>query len=332
MPNVIVTHNQKQQIKKNHKENIMRESKYWDDFENRINETVQSIKDGVDPKIRRVACFITDRCNFRCEYCNSDHTGNVMTRTKFLSMIHDYGNDAIIHITGGEPSTVKWLYPLIRLIGRAYRFHLNTNAYIKPPSKHLKRLKVSLDSTDSEKWDKIVGKKGAWERVVANIKEACSQTVVSITYTLSKKTFRNSIEFAKFCNVEFPGLYAVFFSVYKGTDPEYMLTPEDVEEFHGEVMPKLLNELGEESRQLMLETIDEKRRLMEGTRFEQNSTCGTCFLSMSERVISPNGEWSTCSHLYRDDIMLQVPEKRKECRYGCNRRLVAFNEEVEKRI
>lgn len=310
----------------------MRTSKYWDDFERRIEETADAINEGKRLKTRRVACFVTDRCNFRCEYCNSDHTGNVMDKEIFINMLKYYGNDAIIHITGGEPSTVKWLYPLLEKTAHNYRFHLNTNAYIKPPSKYLKRLKVSLDSTDSEKWDKIVGKKGAWKRVVQNIKEACSETVVSITYTLSRKNFRDAVKFAEFCNKEFPGLYAVFFSVYKGDNPEYKLSGDDVEEFFFDVMPKLLEVLQPESKALLEETIDEKRRLMEGIRFEQNSVQGICHISMSERVIAPNGMMSTCSHLYRDGIMLDSPIKHEKCRYGCNRRLVAFNEEVMKRI
>jgi len=310
----------------------MRQSKYWDDFARRVDETVLAIKNDKDPIVRRVACFVTDRCNFRCEYCNSDHNGEVMDKMTFLKMVAKYGDNAIIHVTGGEPSIVGWLYPFLEKNGDKYRFHLNTNAFITPPSKSVKRLKVSLDNTDAEKWDKIVGRKGAFEKVVANIKDACSETVVSITYTLSKKTFRDAINFAKFCNKEFPGLYAVFFSVYKGENVDYRFSDDEVNEFYNDIMPELLEELNDESRSLMLETIDEKRRIMEGVRFEQNSTSGICHLSMSERVISPSGEESTCSHLYRDGIMLDSPIKHEKCKYGCNRRLVAFNEEVCKQL
>lgn len=280
----------------------------------------------------------TQGCNVHCHGCHNPETWNWDDGFKFpTEKIYQkvFEFDKVISrfwVMGGEPSVVKWLYPVLEQYGKKCRFHLNTNAFIKPPSEHVQRLKVSLDSTDSAKWDKIVGKKGAWKRVVCNIKEACSKTVVSITYTLSKKTIDNAVEFAKFCNTEFPGLYAIFFSVYKGTDPEYKISKDDADKFYNNILPELLNELNDESRALILETIDEKRRLMEGVRFEQNSTSGTCFLSMSERVISPDGNMSTCSHLYRDGVMLNAPEKRKECKYGCNRRLVAFNEEVESRL
>jgi len=310
----------------------MRQSKYWDDFDRRIDETVEAVKSGTEPLVRRIAVFVTDRCNFRCEYCNSDHRGAVMDKAKFIETVEKYGDTAIIHITGGEPSTVSWLYPYLKENGDKYRFHLNTNAFIKPPSSSLRRLKVSLDNTSAAKWDKIVGRSGAWNQVVANIKEACSETVVSITYCLSKKTFRDAVAFAKFAKTEFPGLYAVFFSVYKGDHPDYQFSKEDVTEFWNIIMPELLTELDEESKALIRETLDEKKRIMEGTRFEQNSTSGTCHLSMTERVISPTGQTTRCSHLYRDGLMLCEPLKHEKCKYGCNRRLVAFNEEVCKRL
>lgn len=39
-----------------------------------------------------------------------------------------------------------------------------------------------------------------------------------------------------------------------------------------------------------------------------------------------------CSHLFRDKIQMECGKKYAECRYGCNRRLVMFNEEVERRL
>jgi MoaA/NifB/PqqE/SkfB family radical SAM enzyme len=224
------------------------------------------------------------------------------------------------------------LYPLIEEKSKDYNFHLNTNAFIAPPSKSVKRLKVSLDSTNGTKWNDIVGRAGAWERVVQNIKEACNDTTVSITFTLSKKTFREAVDFSNFCSKEFPNLYAVFFSVYKGNNPEYELSKEDADEFFSNIYPKLIPTLNIESRSLIEETIDEKRRLMSGTRFEQNIPSGICYLAMSERVVTPTGMVSTCSHLYRDRIIRDTIEKHSKCQYGCNRRLVAFNEEVFKRI
>lgn len=112
---------------------IMRNSLYWDNFNTRIDETASAIKSGTDVPVRRVAVFITEKCNFNCKYCNSHHKNKTMSQGKFMDIIDQYGDQAIIHITGGEPSVVPWLYPLLQEQGDKYQFHLNTNAFIAPP-------------------------------------------------------------------------------------------------------------------------------------------------------------------------------------------------------
>jgi len=309
----------------------MRKSKYWDDFERRIIETVSAISSNQIPKIRRVACFITNKCNFNCKYCNHQNTKNTMAKDTFIKILNKYGDSSIIHITGGEPSVVSWLYGFLNDNKNNFRFHLNTNMYIMPPVKAVKRLKVSLDSCDKEYWNNLVGR-NAFDRVVKNIKNATQDTVVSITYTLTKQNYKDVVKFAEFCNKEFPDIYAIFFSVYKGIDERFVLSDNDAEYFFANILPDLMPILNHESARLIEETIDEKLRLMKGIRFKQNCDGKICYLSMSERVFSPNGNEYTCSHLYRDGVYMKVPQKHIKCRYGCNRRLVAFNEEIQKRL
>jgi MoaA/NifB/PqqE/SkfB family radical SAM enzyme len=308
-------------------------SLYWDDFERRIDETVIAIQSGTTPPVRRVALFITDKCNFRCGYCNHSTSPKTLSQNKFIDVIEKYGDSAIIHITGGEPSTVKWLYPLIRENGHKYRFHLNTNAYITPPYEHVKRLKISMDDCNGLTWNKLVGVSDAFDTVIGNIRKSVRYTIVSLTYTLTRENYKKAPEFAKFINDTFGNdLYAVFFSVYKGTNSRFMITDDDSHYFFTHILPELQTILPKESLALLNETIDEKIRLINGVRFPGNLDNRKCYLSMSERVIAPNGEEYTCSHLYRDNVYLGGPTKDEKCLYGCNRRLVKFNEEVEKRL
>lgn len=311
---------------------IMRHSLYWDDFNKRIEETSDYLngKSNVLP-VRRVAVFVTDKCNFKCRYCNVKDTGETMEKSTFLTILEKYGKEAIIHLTGGEPSMVPWLFPTIMELGDKYRFHLNTNGYRTPPYKCVKRLKISLDSCDPVYWNALVGRKNAFEVVVDNIKESIPHTVVSITFTLSKNNYKQAIDFARFARNEFTGLYALFFSVYKGCQPDFEISKEDANDIFDNVLPELSRELSEESLALLRETIDEKRRLIQGIRFEQDLN-KACYISMSERVFSPDGTESCCSHLYRDGIMSQISAKHEKCKYGCNQRLVQFNREVENRI
>ena len=103
----------------------MRHSLYWDDFNRRIDETVDALNNNRTPTVRRVAVFITNKCNFRCDYCNDPHKKDALSKEDFVNLVEKYGKTAIIHITGGEPSVVPWLYKFIEENGDKYRFHFN---------------------------------------------------------------------------------------------------------------------------------------------------------------------------------------------------------------
>lgn len=305
-------------------------SKYWDDFEQRIEETVACLKAHKKVPCRRVAVFITNRCNFRCDYCNVKFGSEEMSKETFEAILKVHGYGSIIHITGGEPSTVKWLYKCIEET-KGVRFHLNTNAFIKPP-KNLKRLKVSLDTHVEKNFDSLVHKKGAFKKVVQHIKERSKDVVTSITCVLSKKNFKEAPEFMRFCRNKFPDLYAVFFSCYKGDNPKFALTQEDADLFFKDIKPRLEKEMDKESLELFRETASEKFRIFGKKRFPENITKTDCYLSMSEAVYDQGGVPFKCSHLFRDNIFDCDSKIHSRCINGCNRRLVKFNEEVARRL
>jgi MoaA/NifB/PqqE/SkfB family radical SAM enzyme len=307
----------------------MRNSKYWDSFLERADETEQCLISGNSIPVRRVAIFITNKCQMKCRYCNHVVSPVEMSKECFESILDKHGKEAIYHITGGEPSTVKWLYPFIRENGSNYRFHLNTNALVLPPAQQLQRVKVSLDSYDKNYWNGLVGL-NAFDIVVGNIKKCIPLSTVSITYTMTKENYKDIPKFIEFYNREFSSAYAVFFSVYKGCDTNFAFDQDDVNCFFDNIKPIMDKTLDDESRSLLNETIEEKFRIMQGVRFPENEN-NPCYLSMSERVYSPSGTMSGCSHLFRDGIIIEPGLKHEKCKYGCNRRLVAFNKEIEER-
>jgi MoaA/NifB/PqqE/SkfB family radical SAM enzyme len=308
----------------------MRHSLYWDDFEQRAIETEVHVRNETAVPIRRVAIFITEGCNFRCKYCNLHSNSRVkqspttLSQGRFEEVVEKYGKTAIIHITGGEPSIVPWLYPYLMEHGHKYRFHLNTNAYIMPPSPVLRRLKVSLDSCQRDYWDELVGRV-AFDRVVDNIKQASKQTVTTVTYTVTGENYSQILPFILFAARELPDLYAIFFSIYKSENPRYTFTRDDIDNFFDHIIPAMKQLLNAESVALLNETMSEKQRLVAGVRFPENDLLEPCYLSMSERVIAPDGSEYACSHLYRDGIHCTTGAKHTKCLYGCNQRLVDFN-------
>lgn len=303
-------------------------SLYWDDFERRITETVSCIKRGVNPPIRRVAVFITNKCNFRCSYCRVKFGIQEMEQSVFDKICAD-NQDAIIHITGGEPSMVSWLYDYID--SHKGIFNLNTNAYIAPP-KNVKRIKISLDSSQEDYVNELVGIKDAFRKIIENIKYASQYSTVSITCVVSKDNYKILPEFVKFCNKEFPNIYAIFFSAYKGSNPRFAFSGEDIKELFNKVFPEMKKLLNQESLWLLNETLDDKIRVIQGIRFPENRKQNKCYLCLSEKVVDWTGNEFRCSHLYRDGIFSNDSLKTNECLYGCNRKLIKFNEEVEQRI
>jgi MoaA/NifB/PqqE/SkfB family radical SAM enzyme len=176
-------------------------------------------------------------------------------------------------------------------------------------------------------WESLTRVKGSFQKVVSNIKKSLDKTITSITCTVTHQNLDHLSKFVDFCNAEFPGLYATFFSVYKGNNPEFAFTHEDVDKFMHEIKPQLEAKLQPESLALLQETVDEKTRLMQSVRFPENSNT-PCYIHLSERVYDWEKETS-CSHLYRDRVFTnEVPHQK--CLYGCNRKLVAFNQEVHK--
>jgi MoaA/NifB/PqqE/SkfB family radical SAM enzyme len=305
----------------------MRNSLYWDLFEKRIDETVDAIKNGKPVPVRRVAVFVTGACNMKCKYCK-DKSRQTMTQRQLEAAMERHP-DAILHLTGGEPSVVPWLYPFIERHCSERTFHLNSNMAKPAPYHAVRRLKVSLDTDDPRYFAEVTGR-DCFADVVQNIKDAAATTVTSITCTVTRQNITNLQRFAEFCSKQFPGLYAVFFSIYKGSNQDFVIPPRMAREFMETTKPALMGILNAESSALMDETIDEKRRLLQGVRYPENAPV-PCYISLSERVVDAEGE-SACSHLYRDGQRNKPMEKRWNCLYGCNRRLTMFNEEVARRL
>jgi GTP 3',8-cyclase len=144
--------------------------------------------DGMGRTIVNLRVSVTDRCNFRCTYCMPADNVEFMNRSNLLSfeeivrVVNIVSKMGIrrIRLTGGEPLMRKDLSQLVRMIKDVDLIEdiaMTTNAYfLKEHAQELKdaglkRLNVSLDALDPEKF-KEVNRRDCLEQVLEGLKEA----------------------------------------------------------------------------------------------------------------------------------------------------------------
>lgn len=131
--------------------------------------------DGHGRTVNYLRISVTERCNFRCQYCMPEKPfswvpkENLLTFEElflFVKVAIDGGVNKI-RLTGGEPLLREDLDKFIKMISE-YKpdidLALTTNAYLLPEAAQrlkdagLKRLNISLDSLKSDVAAKIAGK------------------------------------------------------------------------------------------------------------------------------------------------------------------------------
>lgn len=144
--------------------------------------------DGYGRRINYIRVSVTERCNFRCQYCMPEKPFSWVPKENLLSFEElflflkvgiDEGVDKI-RITGGEPLLRADLDKFIKMISD-YKSDLDlaltTNAYLLKPIAQklkdagLKRINISLDSLKPETAQKI-SQKDVLKKVLEGIEEA----------------------------------------------------------------------------------------------------------------------------------------------------------------
>jgi len=283
-------------------------SNYWDDFQNRVNKTIDCLATRDMPTLERLTVHVTNRCNLRCEYCNMNFNMKDMDLEKIYKIIVDYSSvgGKIIHFTGGEPS----IYPYIELVARfAKRKGLivstNTNGFKRFNVGAVDKLKASFDTSHKEKFNKTMGC-DCFDKVVGNLKyysEQMKNKMLSITAVLNKQTYKDMLELAVFVHENFKA-HNLYYSNYKGCNSSFAFSQEEIDDMFKNYIPKVLEyfkSVGDEYsyKQLALYKPDDFRNIEE--RFPENKIV-PCYIQLSEMAVDVNGNCYNCSHLYRDGV------------------------------
>ena len=144
--------------------------------------------DGMGRTIVNLRISVTDRCNFRCTYCMPADNVEFMDRVKLLTfeeltrvatIVSKLGINRL-RLTGGEPLMRKDLPRLIEMLASVEGIDdiaMTTNAFfLKEHAQSLKdaglkRLNVSLDALDPEKF-KHVNRRDCLQQVLDGLQEA----------------------------------------------------------------------------------------------------------------------------------------------------------------
>jgi molybdenum cofactor biosynthesis enzyme MoaA len=147
-------------------------------------------------RVHRVTAFATHRCNLFCEYCTGPHLttreGDTERKKEMLRRdlaLEDYvrhlddllarasGIDHV-HFTGGEATIAPRLPELVAATSaRGILSSVTSNGMASPSlyarlvADGLGEVRISLDSCDEAEFDRAVGRRGAFRRVVESIRE-----------------------------------------------------------------------------------------------------------------------------------------------------------------
>lgn len=333
-------------------------SNYWDDFQVRVNETIDCIQWGELPKLQRLTVHLTNSCNFHCEYCNMHFSSCFMNKSLAMKIVDDYVKmgGRIIHFTGGEPSIVPYIDEILSYAkSKGLVVSMNTNGYKRIDVRNVDKLKASFDLANKEEFNRTMGV-DCFDTVVENMKyysKEMESKMLSITAVLNRKTYKRMLELAKFVQENFK-VYNLYFSNYKGENPDFAFTVDEIDDMFLNYIPKVLEyfkQTGNNYSYKQLKLYKPTDFLNSSCRFEENSII-PCYIQLSEMTIDVNGRCYNCSHLYRDGVVPHVninvgnrdlalcfkdlKESLKgnfvclsdKCLSGCNTNLMGFNKTV----
>lgn len=136
---------------------------------------------------------LIDRCNFRCQYCMPEGAElnyilrqQLLTDEELLTLIKEVFipvGFTRFRLTGGEPLLRPRVVELVRSIAsvpQTQDLSMTTNGFLLAPIAQnlydagLRRINISLDSLDSDIFDKIIGNRGRarWQNVWDGIQAA----------------------------------------------------------------------------------------------------------------------------------------------------------------
>jgi MoaA/NifB/PqqE/SkfB family radical SAM enzyme len=165
-------------------------------MESQVREALAYFLGRAPLRVHRVTAFVTHRCNLFCDYCTGPHLTTLEgdAERKKAMLRHDVSVETYerhldgllersegidhVHFTGGEATLARHLPELVDATrARGLLSSITSNGLAGPARyaelvrRGLSEVRISLDSADPDEFDRVVGKPGAFPRVVESLRE-----------------------------------------------------------------------------------------------------------------------------------------------------------------
>jgi len=212
-------------------------------------------------QMKRCEMIINEYCNFRCPYCRGLAKEVFADRArKELSIEEIKQNIDLwcdgeplenIRFSGGEPTYHRGIVEAVQYARskEIKRIAISTNGsntkemYEKLLSAGCNDFSISLDAADSETGDKMAGNiKGAWNKVIENIKWISSRTYVTVGVVLEPANVPRFVDIVHFANsLGVADIRVIPSAQWDQPLPELAYIREDVLEKHPILKYRVLN-------------------------------------------------------------------------------------------
>lgn len=165
----------------------------------------------VDSNLMRCELILTDACNFKCPYCRGlrGDIRKTMPLAQAKQVVDLWAQEGLCNIrfSGGEPTVYRGLVELVRYTKAlgVERIAVSTNGsadwalYEQLIAAGVDDFSVSLDACCSAYGDLMAGGiTGAWERVVANIRQLSERVYTTVGIVVTEETVSQLVETIEF--------------------------------------------------------------------------------------------------------------------------------------
>ncbi len=170
----------------------------------------RALQSSVYSPLWRAELLLTPRCNFKCLYCRRLLFPE-LSREEAISIVDLWASDGLknIRFSGGEPTLWRWLDELVdhsRNVGIG-RIAISTNGsadyafYERLTRLGVNDWSISLDAGCCSIGDKMSGGViGAWDKVVANIRELSKLTYVTVGMVFTEENVADCLNAVLFAD------------------------------------------------------------------------------------------------------------------------------------